>query len=157
MEYSRYAEEYTPELLGDFYSRLARPVREETLANIGALRSNLLKRGLVGTPMEALGTAYIQSAGANKLADLMSNLQWQRAGWQRQERLADIGRRWQEEQSDIERRWRSSEAEKERAFREKMARLQREWAEEDRPNLFEQIAGRLVGDAGTLALAKWLL
>jgi hypothetical protein len=157
MEYSKYAQEYTPELLGDFYSRLARPVREETLSNIGLLRGNLLKRGLAGTPMEALGTAYIQSAGINKLADLMANLQWQKAGWQRQERLADIGRRWQEEQSDIERKWRSQEAEKERAFRQRMAELQRKWEKEDRPNLFEQIAGKLVGDAGMFALAKWLL
>jgi len=147
--------EYTPEVLGDFYKRLARPIELGTQQNIANFRRQALQRGLTGTPYESLGTASLSSAGTQSLSDLWANLNWQKAMAQREERLGQQNKDWQALQTQLGREWQSQEAQKQRDFQRRMAELQRKWQEEDSPG-FLDFLGQGIGSALPFAALKFL-
>jgi len=141
-------QEYTPELTEEFYKRLARPIEEETLKNVGLARSEALARGMEGDPFEAIGVANAREAGTNALANLYANLGWQGAGWAREERLNREARDWQAAEQEKNRIWEANEREKARAFQEHLARLQYEWQKKLKKRSFWDYLGGMAGQAG---------
>jgi hypothetical protein len=104
----------------DFYKSLARPINEQTDANVGKVRGEALARGLEGDPFESLGVASARNSGTNALSDLWSNISMQGAGMAREERMIGEGRDWQSTESQKGRDWQSGENVANRNFQEKM-------------------------------------
>ena len=112
---------FSKDTLEDYYKGMIQPIKSDTTMQVGQVRSNMLERGLEGTPSETGGVAAANYYGGLRKDQLRGTTGMGMAQMGNQDYWKNYGYDWNKEENKTSREFNAAQ-------QEKLLRLQNDFA-----------------------------